>query len=119
MSGHEHEEGKFHHLLKGISRLFPGKDSHKRASEHPPDVAEIQEWLVTRLSKRLGLPPDEMDIRQPLAQYGLDSRTALSLSGELEDWLGRELSPTLVWDYPTIEELALHLARPLDGGQSA
>jgi len=32
------------------------------------------------------------------------------LSGDLEAWLGRELSPSLIYDYPTIESLARHLA---------
>ncbi len=34
----------------------------------------------------------------------------MTLAGELEGWLGRSLSPTLVYDHPTIETLARHLA---------
>jgi phthiocerol/phenolphthiocerol synthesis type-I polyketide synthase D len=34
----------------------------------------------------------------------------VSISGELEHWLGRRLPVTLVWDFPTIELLAKALA---------
>jgi acyl carrier protein len=40
----------------------------------------------------------------------MDSMQAMHLSGDLADWLGQQLSPTVVWDYPTIELLASHLA---------
>ena len=46
----------------------------------------------------------------PFVDYGLDSVQAVSIVGDLETWLGRSLSPTLIWDFPTIEDLAKHLA---------
>jgi acyl transferase domain-containing protein/acyl-CoA synthetase (AMP-forming)/AMP-acid ligase II/acyl carrier protein len=70
----------------------------------------IQNWLVARLSQRLHLNPEQIDRQAPFSSYGLDSVTAVSLSGELEAWLGRRLSPTLVYNYPTIAALAQHLA---------
>jgi acyl carrier protein len=57
----------------------------------------------------LRISPDDIDVHQPLSNLGLDSRNAIALSGALEKLLGRELSPTLAWDYPTIEALAAHL----------
>ena len=50
-----------------------------------------------------------MDVREPFTRYGLESRDAVAISGELQDWLGRALAPTLVYDYPNIEALAAHL----------
>jgi acyl transferase domain-containing protein/pimeloyl-ACP methyl ester carboxylesterase/acyl carrier protein len=70
----------------------------------------IQNWLVSQLAERLGIPAQEIDIREPLANYGLDSVQAVRLSAELEDWLGVKLSPTLVYDYPDIFSLAEYLA---------
>jgi acyl carrier protein len=35
---------------------------------------------------------------------------AFTLSGELSDLLGLKLSPTLVWDFPAISDLAQYLA---------
>ena len=40
----------------------------------------------------------------------------MTLLGEIESFFGRRLSPTLFFNYPTISELAAHLAEaPLDG----
>jgi acyl carrier protein len=71
---------------------------------------DIEDWLVAYLAPLLSVHTDEIDRRRPFAEFGLDSLAAVTLSGELERWLDRELSPTLVWDYPTIETLARHLA---------
>jgi acyl carrier protein len=76
----------------------------------PPTEDAIRVWLVERLATQFAVAPEEIDVRETFSNYGLDSRTAVSLSGELERWLGRTLSPTLVWDYPTIELVARHLA---------
>jgi len=80
---------------------------------HVPGPEEIRDFISARLAARLEVRVEELDPETPFSQYGLDSRNALRLSGELEEWLGRELPPTLVWDYPTIEDLARHLAGEL------
>jgi phthiocerol/phenolphthiocerol synthesis type-I polyketide synthase C len=75
-----------------------------------PEGMEIVDWLVSHVAQRLTLPPEEIDPREPLASYGLSSTEGVALSGDLEEWLGRDLPATLVWDYPTIEKLASYLA---------
>jgi acyl transferase domain-containing protein/acyl carrier protein len=70
----------------------------------------IEAWLIDQLAERLAVARESIDPREPFASYGLTSREAVVLSGELEEWLHRTLSPTLVWDYPTIELLARFLA---------
>ncbi|MBI2838244.1 MAG: SDR family NAD(P)-dependent oxidoreductase [Acidobacteria bacterium] len=82
--------------------------------KRPASAADIRAWLVAQLSERLGVPSSEIDNQQPFASYGLSSTEAVVLSGELEDWLGRRLQPTLVWEYPTIEALAGYLAEGLE-----
>jgi acyl carrier protein len=71
---------------------------------------DIQEWLISKLHEVQGLNPADIDVKQPLENYGLGSVQAVSLVGDLEDWLGVPLPPTLLWDYPSIEALANHLA---------
>jgi len=73
---------------------------------------DIQYWLISKLSEELGLD-DEIDIQEPFAHYGLSSITAVSLSGDLENWLGIKLPATLIWDYPTIEALSQYLQNEL------
>ena len=73
-------------------------------------AAQIEAWLVSYLSNRLGLDEREIDISKPFVHYGLASTEGITLVRELEKWLELSLSPTLAWDYPSIELLARHLA---------
>jgi acyl carrier protein len=41
----------------------------------------------------------------------LDSISALTIAGDLEDMLGMQLPATLLWDSPTINDLADSLAQ--------
>jgi len=75
-----------------------------------PTELEVQDWLIANLAIYLRVQPDEIDISQSFAYYGLDSSVAVSLTGELSDWLHLEkLDPMLFWEYPNIEALAQHL----------
>jgi len=70
----------------------------------------IQSWLVTQIAERLRVNPHDIDMHAPLAYYGMDSVQAVGLSADLETLLGREVPPTLAYDYPTIDALARYLA---------
>ena len=72
----------------------------------PPSADAIVAWLTERISGPLGIRPDEVDTKKPLAGYGLGSLQAVQLASELEQWLGVKLPPTLAYDYPTIDALA-------------
>ena len=80
-------------------------NSHQRRTEE-----EIQGWLIANIAAIVEIDPKDIDVAKPLEYYGMDSMQAMHLSGDLADWIGRTLSPTVVWDYPTIELLAKHLA---------
>ncbi|KAB8330057.1 type I polyketide synthase [Scytonema tolypothrichoides VB-61278] len=84
-------------------------DEQALSKQVSPSQEAIKAWLISKISNQLACS-DEIDIRQPLVQYGLSSLAAVGISGELQEWLGRELSPTLLYDYPTIESLTQHLA---------
>jgi acyl carrier protein len=62
---------------------------------------------------------DRLRVRRDLEffDYGLDSLHAVDLSGHLEELLGRPLSPSLAWEFPTISGLAAHLAAGGSGTQ--
>ena len=81
--------------------------------QKPPTALEIQNWLITYLAELLFVETESIDITVPFDSYGLDSATAIGLTGDLERWLLIELDPTLIYDYPCIESLARHLAEQL------
>ena len=73
-------------------------------------AVEIQAWIVSYLAELLEVDPDEINVSISFDRYGLDSSVAVGLTGDLENWMERKLDPTLLYDYPTIESLAQHLA---------
>jgi amino acid adenylation domain-containing protein len=75
-----------------------------------PSTSEIIDWMTTRIAAPLGEDPARIDIRAPFSRFGLGSLQAVRLAGELEEWLARSLSPTLLYEHTTIESLSQHLA---------
>lgn len=74
---------------------------------------EIRSWLLDKLAHELHAEAP-LDSACPLADYGLESRSAIGVTADLEDWLGVELDPTMFFDYPTIDELARFLKDELE-----
>ena len=83
-----------------------------------PTAEAIQAWLIANLAERLKVEPKDLRTDEPFASYGLDSVAAVSLSSEMEDWLGRRLSPNLLWDHPTVTSLSEHLAKGPDAAEN-
>lgn len=77
-------------------------------------VQAIQAWLVNQLAEQLSLDAKTIEVSEPLTRYGLDSIDAVTMVGDLEDWLELELPSTLFWDYPTIEKSAQFLVEEFD-----
>ncbi|MFJ8106832.1 SDR family NAD(P)-dependent oxidoreductase [Streptomyces sp. NPDC096132] len=73
-------------------------------------AAELRNALVRMVSEISGISPDQLDDARPLAEYGLTSRDAVGLTGELERMLDRSLSATLLWEHPTVGQLVTALA---------
>ena len=73
----------------------------------------IEAWLIDWIARELGLPPADVQTSRSLLDYSLSSVTAMMLVGDLEEWLGLTLPPTLVWDYPSIAAIADFLLEQL------
>jgi phthiocerol/phenolphthiocerol synthesis type-I polyketide synthase C len=73
------------------------------------DARELAAWLGWQLSELLGLSQTEIDTSLPFAHYGLDSVHAVRLTATLAERVGQELSPTLPYEYPTIDALCAYL----------
>jgi len=87
-----------------------GNNVKESVEKNPLTITEIQAWLVSYLAELLEIEPDEVEVKIPFERYGLDSSAAVGMTGDLEEWLGYELDPTLIYDYPTIEALAAYLS---------
>jgi acyl carrier protein len=71
---------------------------------------EIEQWLVARLAPALGVGPETVDRELPLEALGLDSLRAAMVVTELEELLGTPLPRGLLFEYPSLRELAARLA---------
>jgi acyl carrier protein len=71
--------------------------------------AQIEEWLVSYIADLRGMKKEKISRTTILSKYGLDSASAVTLSGDLMDWLKCDIDPTLLYEYPTIEQAAAHI----------
>jgi acyl carrier protein len=67
-------------------------------------------WLVDRVATYLRRAPQDIDTAVPLADYGLDSLTALAVTADIEDAFGVAVDDALTWDHPTVDALSKVLA---------
>lgn len=83
-----------------------------------PSRSSIEGWLIDWIAKELGMQPAEIETSKSLLDYSLSSVTAMMLVGDLEEWLGLTLPPTLVWDYPSIAAIADYLVGLVDSASA-
>ena len=74
------------------------------------EASEIQLWLVNYLAELLEVDSSQIDPTTPFDSYGLNSLSIAGMASDLALWLGQEISPDSVYQYPTIEALANYLA---------
>ncbi len=80
------------------------------AADWRPTLAEAQHWLTTKIAEELAIDPESIHPQEPFAAFGLESVDLVGISGDLEKWTGQQLSPTLLYEYPTIEDMARFLS---------
>lgn len=66
----------------------------------------IRDTLRGLVAQESALAPQDVEDDVNLGEYGVDSMAATSLIGRMEKLLDTHLSPTLIYEAPTIDELA-------------
>jgi phthiocerol/phenolphthiocerol synthesis type-I polyketide synthase A len=81
----------------------------------PADEAQsaLENGLRTILASELQLPESQFELDRPFAEMGLNSVMAMSVRRETEQFVGFELSVTMLWNHPTVESLASYLFKRL------
>jgi myxalamid-type polyketide synthase MxaE and MxaD len=64
---------------------------------------QLRQWFVQKVSEESGLERAVIHDSEPFSRYGLTSMQAVTITGDLETVLGRRISPTLLWENPTID----------------
>jgi phthiocerol/phenolphthiocerol synthesis type-I polyketide synthase A len=119
-----------HDVAQAVMAPLPAADgsspSGVQADDHTVPVArawsemtfdavlhELEVELRTVLAGELRLPEAQLELDRPFAELGLNSVMAMSVRREAEQFVGVELSATMLWNHPTITSLAAYLAKKL------
>ena len=70
---------------------------------------DLRTFVLERISESLKIDADEIDVRRPLIEMGMDSVTAVRLIEQLEAETGAELDATFFFDNPTVESMVVAL----------
>src|SRR4029079_9180165 len=73
----------------------------------------LESGLRTIVARELQLPESQFELDRPFAEMGLNSVMAMSVRRETEQFVGFELSVTMLWNHPTVESLATYLIKML------
>lgn len=95
-----------------------------RAATEPTVVAdgevdeELHDWLLQRLAGYLEVPVQEVPQDAVFTEVGLPSLKAVELVTDIEERYDLELSPVLLYDYPSVMELARMVTAEVRGRTS-
>ncbi|TWU56509.1 putative fatty-acid--CoA ligase fadD21 [Rubripirellula tenax] len=92
---------------------LPLMPANATAKDFQVVLSETENWMTQWLIARAGVDPADIDTAKPFSEYGLDSMTAVEMSGEIEDWSGVELTPMVAWNHPTVSGLSDFIAHEI------
>lgn len=70
----------------------------------------VTKWLSNHIVQLLNINSEDINPDTNFENYGLQSADIMAIMADLEDWLGVELEdPVMMYEYPTINQLADYL----------
>ena len=64
------------------------------------------DWLCRYIGEVLSVPAESIDVDASFEQLGLDSSAAVGMTGDLSEWLGRDIDAAMAYDYTSIRALS-------------
>jgi acyl carrier protein len=74
----------------------------------------LEAWFVSQMAEQLEVDADEIDPAETFESYGLSSAKAMLIATRAEKMLGFQISPALLFRYPTIAGLSHRLAEEVE-----
>ena len=71
---------------------------------------EMAAWLTRTIAQHAGLSVAQIDPDTLLSEYGLSSISAFAVINDIEDTFHMAPDVTVIWDYPTVNQLSVFLA---------
>jgi acyl carrier protein len=96
-----------------LERLTVSKKRYETEKERPRDGDAIKQWLVGNLATHLEVDAETIDPKRSFVEHGLDSLDTIRFTDQIGEWLGLEFDEVLLYQYQSIDALALYLAEKL------
>lgn len=96
-----------------VARMLQEEESKSIKLSNSPKYksTEIHNLITAKITNFLKIPTKAINVNASFESFGLDSLKAIRLIGELSEEIGKDLSPTLVYDYPSIASLSNYLEK--------
>lgn len=112
------KEGAFTESINLIENIIAGeslKTGNSVQAATKEDISaknpeNIQDWLINKIAEEKKLEIKKIGLEEPFSGFGLDSINIVKMAADLSEWLGKEIAPTLIYDYGNIKSLSIHLA---------
>ena len=92
-----------------------GKQLEQKQIDIVSLTAQVQKTIEQAVTDTVG---QSIDMESPLMEAGVDSLASSELVSKINDDMGVSLAPTILFDYPTIQDLTEHLVHMLKGPES-
>ncbi|NER45916.1 MAG: amino acid adenylation domain-containing protein, partial [Symploca sp. SIO1A3] len=92
------------------TRTQPKPVAAERKLDKLQDLPTLRNSVVDELARALNLNHSQIDLNKSLLSLGLDSLKAVELMERISNQYQLSLSPTLLFEFPTVTQLVDHLA---------
>jgi acyl carrier protein len=71
---------------------------------------EITTWLQQKIAEYTNQHAETIDTGIPFTDFALDSIVMVTMVSDLEVYTGKTFDPTILWEFPSINELSTWIA---------
>jgi acyl carrier protein len=72
---------------------------------------QIAAWMTAYLAEKLKVDPSRVDPRRTFVELGIDSLAAVVMTGDLSEWVGFDVEPSQLFEFPTVEQLSARVCQ--------
>lgn len=70
-------------------------------------------WLKEQIGKESNTVPNQIKSTDSIARFGIDSVVLVTIAVDLEAFVGKEIDPTIFYEFDTIEELSTYITEEI------
>ena len=70
-------------------------------------------WLKEQIGKESEVAPEYIKSTDSIAHFGIDSVVLVTIAVDLEAYVGKEIDPTIFYEFDTIDELSTYIVEEI------